>query len=112
MPLEIKGQLFQIGAVALSEGAKDRAVYMQRRSGAAKAHHGDDMAASVHSSILLELHARGDWGEVGSHDRIVNRNNIKKNTGRVLSVIGERFPFVIITELPSGDTLICTPEEV
>jgi hypothetical protein len=105
--LKIEGQLFQVGKVIVSEGAKDQAAYLQGRQGRKGAE-----AVSVHCSVLLKLHATGQYGEIPNSDKIINENNIKRGAGRVLSVIGEKHPFVIITDLETGDTSILTPPEV
>jgi hypothetical protein len=110
--VDIKGALFRIDKVAVTEGAQKRCIYLQRRVGKGGGGITDDQMVSVHSAILLKFHAMGDFGNIHASDRILNRNNITKNKGRVLSVIGEKFPLVVITELPDGDTLITTPEEV
>lgn len=108
MALQIEGQLFEIGTTAMTELARKRAAFLQYRKG----HTDEQVAVHVHSSILLTLHATGQHGHIAPSDKILNRNNIKKNSGRVLTVVGSDYPFVIMTELPSGDTLITTPEEI
>lgn len=108
MALTIAGQLFEINTVAMTEIAERRAFYLQKRKG----HHERKEAVHVHSTILLQLHATGQHGHIHPGDRRLNRNNIEKKRGRVISVIGSDYPFVVITELPTGDTLITTPEEV
>jgi hypothetical protein len=110
--MEIKGALFKIGKVALTEGAIKRCIDLQRKAGAHKKLSTDEQMVSVHCAILLKFHAMGDFGEILPSDRLLNRNHIQRNEGRVLSVIGERYPLIVITELPAGDTLISTPEEV
>lgn len=104
----IEGQLFDVGAVQISEGAFGRAEALQARRG-----HTGQEAVYVHASVLLKLHATGQWGNIVMQDRITNRNNIKNNSGKVLSVVGESLPFVIITELGHeiNRTMICLPEE-
>lgn len=107
MLLKIQGGLFPVGEVTLSPMARERAAFLQARLGRV-----GDEALMVHASVLVRLHATGQHGNLPASDRTLNRNNIKKNTGRVLSVIGDKYPFVIVTDLPDGDTLITTPEEV
>lgn len=104
--IKIEGGLFKIESVNLSPRAKTRAAYLQARQG----RKGDE-ALMVHTSVLVKLHATGEHGDLPASDRRLNRKNIRKNEGRVLSVIGEKFPFVITTELPSGETWISIPEE-
>lgn len=112
MGVKIKDQLFDVGSVSISDGAYERAEAMQFRAsrGARKGQE----AVSVHTSVLITLHATGQWGNIVAQDRITNRNNIKRNSGRVLSVIGEKLPFVVMTELglEENKTFICLPEEV
>lgn len=108
MALEIEDALFNVGDVRVSEGAFARAEAMQARLGR-KGQEG----VYVHTSILLKLHATGEWGNIVREDRIVNRVNIARGAGRVLSVIGEKLPFVVMTtlDLTGNKTLICLPEE-
>jgi hypothetical protein len=106
MPLKIEGQLFTISDVELSEPAKNRAEELQRPYGRT-----GDPAVSVHSALLLKLHATGQHGNIGPGDRRQNRNSIQSGIGTVLSIIGIKKAFVIITELPTGKTLITTLEE-
>lgn len=106
--LKITGQKFQIATVAMTELAEERAAFLQRRKG----HTQRKEAVHVHSSVLLTLHATGQHGHIHPSDKILNNNSIQKNSGRVISVIGSDYPFVLITNLPDGDTLITTPEEV
>lgn len=110
MLFKYPGALFTIDTarVAMTELAKDRAAYLQRQKGRTK----EMEAVHVHSGLLLQLHVTGQHGHIHPDDRRLNRNNIQRNSGRVISVIGSEYPFVIITELPEGDTLITTPEEV
>lgn len=112
MSLKIAGQLFDPGAVSISDGAYARAEAMQRR--ASRGVRKGQEAVSIHASVLLKLHATGQWGNIVGSDRLVNRNNIKRAKGRVLSVIGDKEPFVIMTELSDegNRTHICIPEEV
>lgn len=110
--IKIAGAQFSVSNVAITEGARERCVFLQRRAGKG-AGRPDDQMVSVHTAILLKLHATAQFGEILPSDRLLNRNNIARNEGRVLSVIGaKRYSFVIITELPDGNTLIATPEEV
>lgn len=112
MGVKIKGQLFDVGSVTITELAYARAEAMQFRAsrGARKGQE----AVSVHTSVLLSLHATGQWGNIVAEDRMLNRNNIANSTGRVLSVIGEKEPFVVMTWLGEEEnkTLIGLPEEV
>lgn len=108
MALKIKGQLFEVSDVSMSELAERRAYFLQRRNG----NTARKEAVAVHASVLLQFHVLGQHGHIHPDDRRLNRNNIQKNSGRVLTVVGSNYPFVIITELPSGITRITTPEEV
>lgn len=105
--VKVRGGLFEVGKVTLSPGANQQAAYLQLKKG----RKGEE-ALMVHCSVLLKLHTTGEHGNLPASDRRLNRNNIEKNAGRVLSVIGEKYIFVIITELPDGATLITTPQEV
>lgn len=106
--LEIEGALFDPGEIRVSELAYTRAEAMQ-----ARLKRPGREGVYVHTSILLKLHATGQWGNIVREDRTVNRVNIARGSGRVLSVIGDKLPFVIMTMLdPAGNrTLICVPEE-
>jgi hypothetical protein len=110
--VKIKGQLFDVGSVSVSEGAYTRAEQMQWKASGGK-RKGQE-AVSVHTSVLITLHATGQWGNIVREDRTTNRVNIARGSGRVLSVIGETLPFVIMTELglKENTTFICLPEEV
>lgn len=107
MAIKVQGGLFTINSVVMSPLARERAAYLQLKHG----RKGDE-AVMVHTSVLIKLHATGQHGNLPAADRRLNRTNIEKNSGRVLSVIGEKMKFVIITDLPNGDTYITTPEEV
>lgn len=105
--LKIDGGLFSISEVNLSPQAQTWALYLQARQG----RKGKE-ALMVHASVLVKLHATGQHGDLPASDLRLNRNNIAKDSGRVLSVIGKAYPFVVITNLPEGDTMITTPGEV
>lgn len=108
MTLKIEDALFDVGDVRVTEEAFALAEKLQgryKRKG--------QEAVYVHTSVLLKLHATGQWGNIVREDRTTNRINIARGSGRVLSVIGDRFPFVVMTMLDAAGnkTLICLPEE-
>lgn len=107
MAIKVQDGLFTIGSVEMTPLARQRAAWLQMKHG----RKGDE-ALMVHAGVLIKLHATGQHGDLPASDRTLNRNNITKNSGRVLSVIGNDMPFVIITDLPEGKTIISTPEEV
>jgi len=62
--------------------------------------------------LALQRHQRGDWGDVGNHDRQLNEDGLS-NGGRLFSVyhtIGG-LKFWIITEWNRSVTTVLLPED-
>lgn len=56
--------------------------------------------------LLLQRHARGDWGDLGTHDRALNKVALREG-GRIFSAYnlgGERW--YVITEADRSSTCI------
>lgn len=70
------------------------------------------LAGSREAAVLLDRHARGDWGDVDAHDRAANDAALV-NGERVLSsyTLGHDHTIWIITEADRSCTTLLLPSE-
>lgn len=92
-PFSVEGQKFKGGRLAITAGVMEM----------------DDVFVGILQ--LLARHMRGDWGDLGDHDRLANEQALEHGA-RLMSVynVGGR-EIWIITEAGRHETTILLPSE-